>query len=125
MKATTFDLHKTQDTLFYSKEPEITILKIHFISPDNKDWVTQIHNASVRINISALDKQYKEITSQEYILAFSTYIEPFHVQPVLTTDQTYSYTGKAPAKPHQWKIEITLNLLPFKENESLSIFYKD
>lgn len=125
MKATTFDQHKTQETLFYTKEPELTILKVHFISPDNKDWVTQIHNASIRINISALDKHYKELASKEHILAFSTFIEPFHVHPVLETDQTYSFTDKVPAKLHQWKIEITLNLLTFKENESLSIFYSE
>ena len=124
MKATTFDKDKMQETLFYSKEPTLEVLKIQFISPGNKDWVTQIHNSSLRIKISALDKQYSELASQENVLAFSTFIEPTHIQPVLITDQSYSYKG-AKVKAQQWKVEITLNLLTFKEDESLSIFYTD
>jgi hypothetical protein len=125
MKATTFDKHKTQEILFYTKEPVLNILKIQFVSPDNKDWVTQIHGASLLIKISALGDHYKELASKESILSFSTFIEPFHIQPVLITDQTFSFNGEASAKYQQWKIEITLTLLAFKENESLSIFYTD
>lgn len=127
MKTLSFDRHTTQEIFFYPEKPVFHIIKINFISDNNRDWITKVNNGTLLLKVAALDSTYRELASEQIHISFSSYIEPQHVQPVLEVDQDYDLLKRISdqdlKKCKQWKVEFTLNNLLFQENDSLSVLY--
>ena len=128
MEPIIFNKDKSDKTLSYSGKPILNIIRINFLSND-KQWTSRLFNALITIKITALDKDKNELASQQTPLSLGTFITPYHKQPVLEVNKTFSLSPEIGfhnlQSSNSWKIEIVLSNLKFNDEESLTCEYMD
>lgn len=126
MNTLSFDRHHLQEFFFFPKKPVLQLLKIHFISDNNKEWVTKVNNGTLQLKVSALDATYRELATEQVHLSLSSFIDSAHVQPTLELDQTIDLVkiSENLKKCKQWKLDVYVNNITFKDNDSLTVLYK-
>lgn len=127
MKKIVFFKEHLTETFEYSNKPVITIIRSNFLTT-NKNWVNQLITSSILIKFTAFNQNNEELSSYQTPLSLGAYITPYHSQPVLKINQTFTFDNKSSfhdLNNCKWSIEIILNNLELNKDESLTLEFMD
>lgn len=123
-----FNKKKIHEVISYDVMPVIHIGKISFAS-EEQNWTNKLFSSSLMVKISALDKNDKEIASNETPLVIGAFITPMHKQPVFEIKTNFSFSNTFnfdnTSRFKKWRVEVTLRNLTLSDGESLVIEFMD
>ncbi len=96
---------------------------------NDKNGINRLFKSSLNITETYFDNVDNNLGHSKIVIGLGQFISPQHKQPILQTDRMveirYPKDFSKTDKIHYWQINIEIENLSFKDNESVNIFLRE